>query len=172
MSQRVRWQTAAGIAAVGLFAAACSSSGGGTSGGGTTTKAATSSVVIEAHSAPSGTFLTDGAGKALYMFDSDSSTKSSCDDQCLHYWPLVFGKPTAGSGVTQSKLGTITTAGAAQITYAGHPLYYYVGDSKPGQTSGQGLDDFGAQWWLLAPSGSPVTSGGSSDSSGGYGYGG
>jgi predicted lipoprotein with Yx(FWY)xxD motif len=114
-------------------------------------------VVVQTRSGPLGSYLTDGAGKTLYMFASDTSTKSSCSGQCLTYWPPLNGTPKAGSGVTASKLTTITgTNGAKQVAYAGHPLYYYAADSKPGDITGQNNDTFGAKWWLVAPSGQAI----------------
>jgi predicted lipoprotein with Yx(FWY)xxD motif len=114
-----------------------------------------------------GSYLTDKSGKTLYMFASDSPTKSSCNSACLNYWPPLTGPAKAGSGVAAGKLGTITTAGKKQVTYAGHPLYLYTLDSKPGDTSGQGSTNFGAKWWMLAPSGKPITGAGASGGSGG-----
>ena len=187
---RVRDRKAARIAGVGavlmaapLVLAACGSSGGGSSaagGGGHSPVAKTTSTTVEVHSSPMGSYLTDQSGKTLYMFASDTATKSSCNSACLSYWPLVQGPAKAGSGVTARKLGTITTDGKKQATYAGHPLYYYAADKSPGQTSGQGTTFFGAKWWILAPSGKPITStstsggsaGSSSSSSGGGGGGG
>jgi len=91
------------------------------------------------------------------MFASDTPTKSTCTGSCLSFWPPLDGKATAGSGVTASKLGTITgTNGSAQVTYAGHPLYYYAADKKPGDVKGQGSNQSGALWWILAPSGAPI----------------
>jgi hypothetical protein len=88
----------------------------------------------------------------------------------------VKGPAAAGSGVSAGKLSTITTSGTKQTTYAGHPLYYYSGDKKAGDTTGQGSTNFGARWWMLAPSGHPITtsgtSGGSSSSSSAGGGGG
>jgi hypothetical protein len=78
------------------------------------------------------------------------------------------------SGQAQrAKLATIArTDGTRQVTYAGHPLYYYVGDTKPGEANGQGLTDFGARWSLVTPAGKPVTAGSSSSNSGHGGGGG
>jgi predicted lipoprotein with Yx(FWY)xxD motif len=119
-----------------------------------------------------GTFLTDGQGRSLYMFASDTATKSSCTGQCLTYWPPVTGTATASGAAKSSLLGTI--ASTHQVTYGGHPLYTYAGDKAPGDTTGQGSDNFGAKWWLLTPSGQPITStttsSGSSSSGGGIGY--
>jgi predicted lipoprotein with Yx(FWY)xxD motif len=123
--------------------------------------AGAASVLVRARSGPLGTFLTDGSGKTLYMFASDTATKSTCSGACLTYWPPLnaAGGAKAGSGAKASELGTITgTNGAKQVSYGGHPLYYYAGDRKPGDTSGQDTNGFGAKWWVLAPSGKPITS--------------
>jgi hypothetical protein len=71
----------------------------------------------------------------------------------------VKGAPTAGVGATASDLGTISRSdGTKQVTYAGHPLYYFVGDKAAGQTSGEGSNGFGAPWYLVAPTGKQITS--------------
>ena len=170
------WAVGAALAA-GLVLSACSSSGG--SGGGTTAAAggggtgsasgSTSSITVVTRSGPLGNYLTDGSGKTLYMFASDTPTKSTCTGSCLSFWPPLDGKATAGSGVTASQLGTITgTNGAAQVTYAGHPLYHYAADKKPGDVKGQGSNQSGALWWILTPSGAPIESTAPAGGGGGY----
>jgi predicted lipoprotein with Yx(FWY)xxD motif len=169
--------------AVALFASACASSS--TSSGGGPTNAAggnaaapsgkAAAVMIESHHGAMGTFLTDSTGKALYMFAVDTATKSHCAGACLTYWPPLTTSGTAKvSGAASS--GKITTIpagnGSKQVVYAGHPLYYYKGDSAPGDTHGQGLNDFGGLWWLLTPAGRPITSSSGSSSSGSSGGGG
>jgi predicted lipoprotein with Yx(FWY)xxD motif len=90
--------------------------------------------------------LTNSKGLTLYWFAPDSSSASRCTGSCAAYWPPVFGKATAGAGVTGT-LGTITRPdGTTQATYDGHPLYTYVGDSGPGQASGNNLDLNGGLW--------------------------
>lgn len=170
--------------ALALVATACSS--GGHSGGsspvaGTATAGGQATTTVMTHSGPMGTFLTDAAGKSLYMFASDTATKSTCSGACLSYWPplTASGAVRASGSVTTSKLKTITRSdGTKQVTYAGHPLYYYRGDTAPGDTNGQGSSNFGAKWWLLTPSGAPITgssapasSSSSSSSGGGGGWG-
>jgi predicted lipoprotein with Yx(FWY)xxD motif len=91
----------------------------------------------------------------------DSAGKSACSGACAGAWPPLpaSGTVTASGGVKAAGLGTITRSdGTKQATYDGHPLYYFSGDSGPGQDSGQGSDGFGAKWWLVAPSGSAITS--------------
>jgi len=103
--------------------------------------------------------LVDAKGRTLYLFEKDKSGKSACYGQCTKYWPplLTIGKPTAAAGVKASLLGTTRrTNGAMQVTYAHHPLYRYAGDTAPGQTTGQGSDNFGAEWYVVAPSGKKI----------------
>lgn len=171
---RLRFQLRAGAAAaaVALLASACGSSSGGSAGSGgsvgaggggagavsgTAAAHAAAAPTVKIRSAGGMTFLTDQSGKALYLFASDTSSRSTCTGACLRYWPVLQGTAKAGNGVAAAKLGSITTNGVRQVTYAGHPLYYYAGDSAPGQTSGQGLDDFGAKWWLVSPAGNAIT---------------
>jgi predicted lipoprotein with Yx(FWY)xxD motif len=178
----------AGMAAALLVASACSSktntaSGGtATSGASTATtasaqagsRAATGGAMISTTKGSLGTFLVDAQGRTLYLFAADTSTTSTCYDACATYWPpaLTSGKPTAGSGVDSSKLGTTTRKdGSLQVTYGGHPLYTFLKDKKSGDTTGQGSNNFNAKWWVVGTDGNAITaaSGGGS-SSGGYTY--
>jgi predicted lipoprotein with Yx(FWY)xxD motif len=105
--------------------------------------------------------LTDAQGKTLYWFAIDTSSKSNCSGSCATFWPPVKGPVTAGSGVTGT-LGTITRSdGTKQATYIGHPLYTYAGDSAGGQTTGQGLSQFGAPWYVVSPGGTAILTAGS-----------
>ena len=107
-----------------------------------------------------GTILVDEDGKTLYLFVADKGTASTCYTSCATIWPpvLTTGAPQAGTGATASLLGTTTrTDGKVQVTYAGHPLYYFVQDKKAGDTTGQGVDGFGGLWWVLSPSGAAIT---------------
>jgi predicted lipoprotein with Yx(FWY)xxD motif len=107
-----------------------------------------------------GTILVDGKGKTLYLFAADKSTKSTCTGACAQAWPplLTTGSAKAGKGAKKSLLGTTNRSGGKkEVTYNGHPLYYYAGDSKAGQTNGQGLNQFGALWYVLNPAGKQVT---------------
>jgi predicted lipoprotein with Yx(FWY)xxD motif len=97
--------------------------------------------------------LTDAKGLTLYSFAPDTSDKSACYGSCAAYWPPVTGSPSAGPGVTGA-LGTLTrTGGAIQATYDGHPLYTYIGDSAPGQDSGNNLNLNGGLWHIVPVSG-------------------
>jgi predicted lipoprotein with Yx(FWY)xxD motif len=171
---------AAGLAALAAVVAGCggaSKAAAGTSGSRGPQHGASQSVVIGTRTGPLGSYLTDGSGHALYMFASDSSTKSTCSGQCATYWPplLAKGKAATSGGVGSAKLGTIARSdGSKQVTYDGRPLYYFALDKGPGQTTGQGLSDFGAKWWLLTSAGTPITRAapGGTPSSGGSSYGG
>ena len=102
------------------------------------------------------------------MFASDTSTKSACSGTCAMYWPpLTTGSTAHAMGkATSGKLATITRSdGSKQVTYNGHPLYLFKQDSAAGDTKGQGSTTFGAKWWLLAPSGKPITDAASGSSS-------
>jgi predicted lipoprotein with Yx(FWY)xxD motif len=108
---------------------------------------------------PAGTYLVDGTGKSLYLFAIDTGGKSRCSGPCAQAWPPLTtkGQPKAGSGVTASKLTTTTRSdGSTQVVYAGHPLYFFAGDTSAGATNGQGINNFGGQWWLVAPAGTAI----------------
>jgi predicted lipoprotein with Yx(FWY)xxD motif len=107
-----------------------------------------------------GTYLTDGQGKSLYYFLADTGTTSTCSGPCAAAWPplITVGAPKAGPGVDATKLSTTPRSGnATQVTYAGHPLYLFAGDRAAGDTTGQGLNNFGALWWLVSPQGTSIT---------------
>ena len=106
-----------------------------------------------------GTVLVDAKGRTLYLFEKDKPTASTCNGSCAAVWPPLTstGAPAAGHGVLKGKLGSVKRSdGSAEVTYAGHPLYTYAGDTKAGQVKGQGLDQFGAEWYVLNPSGQKV----------------
>ena len=162
--RRLGWSV--GLAALALVAAACSgggsSSGAGLYGAGpTASSGASMAAAVDLRGSDLGRILVDGQGRTLYLFEADTAGKSNCHGACASAWPpyLSSGTPNAGAGVTAGQLGTIPGDGGAQVTYHGHPLYYYAGDSEPGDTTGQGLDQFGARWYVVAPSGDRVTTG-------------
>lgn len=105
-----------------------------------------------------GTFLVDGAGMTLYLFTADGEGTPTCYDACAVAWPPMTADTAevAASGqVDAALIGTVErNEGTAQVTYNGHPLYYYADDEEPGETDGQGVDD---AWYVLAPDGSAVT---------------
>ena len=106
-----------------------------------------------------GKFLVDGQGRTIYLFEADKSTASTCSGACAAAWPPVTasGMPMAGSGVSQSLLGTTKRAdGTEQVTYNGHPLYYFAADTGAGMVKGQGSKEFGAGWYVLNAKGSKI----------------
>jgi predicted lipoprotein with Yx(FWY)xxD motif len=108
-----------------------------------------------------GSILATGRGLTVYMFTRDSLNHDTCVaiSGCTGIWPLVTssGRPTLGPGVKRSLVGAITLPGGVrQVTYAGHPLYTYLGDSGPGDTSYVGQSQFGGKWFALSPSGHSV----------------
>jgi predicted lipoprotein with Yx(FWY)xxD motif len=114
---------------------------------------------VETRKGDLGTYLTNGAGRTLYLFAADHDHKSTCTGSCATTWPplITKGKPTAGGKARPGKLGTVKRQdGSKQVTYGGHPLYYYAGDASAGQTTGEGLDSYGAKWWVVSPAGKPI----------------
>jgi predicted lipoprotein with Yx(FWY)xxD motif len=114
------------------------------------------------HSSGFGKVLFDGRGFVLYAFTKDPRGRSACKGACAAAWPpyVVRGAVRAGTGVNGSLLGTIRRAnGARQVTYAGRPLYFYVGDKRPGQILCQNVSEFGGLWLVMRPSGKLVRSG-------------
>ena len=108
---------------------------------------------------PLGRILVDSKGITLYDFPPDKGTKSVCYGACAALWPplITNGKPVAGPGVKSSLLGTTKRSdGKFEVTYNGHPLYYFVSDRKPGQTTGQGVNQFGGPWWVISPAGKEI----------------
>jgi predicted lipoprotein with Yx(FWY)xxD motif len=93
----------------------------------------------------------------VYLFEGDTGRASSCTGACATVWPAVTGQPKASGRALSADLGTITRPdGTTQVTYKGHPLYLYAKDKDDGDTYGQGLKSFGADWYVLAPSGNKV----------------
>ena len=188
MTRIRRLKLLAGFAAVPVVALVIAGCGGGGGGGRnasaatpTTTTGQTATVGIA--KTDLGSILVNSDGHTLYVFQKDSGTMSSCSGPCSMEWPAltVNGKPTAGTGVNAGMLGTSQRSdGGTQVTYSGHPLYTFEGDSSSGDTNGQGLTDFGGAWHVLSASGNPVTSqststssstsSSSSGGSGGYSY--
>ena len=153
-----------------LVAAGCGSSNGSSTAA--ARAPAKSSSTVSVASTGLGKILVDPQGRTLYLFEKDAGTKSTCSGGCATAWPPLrtSGKPTAGSGAKASLLGTTPRSdGKPQVTYNGHPLYLYQDDSKAGDTNGQGLNAFGAEWYVLSPTGNEITTT-SSSSGGGNGY--
>jgi len=154
---------AAATFAIALVSTACGSSAYSAGGYGASTAATTatrvSTATVGVRHTSLGRVIVDSKGRTLYLFEKDTSRRSACSGQCAQFWPplLTHGAPVARTGVKQSLLGKIRRAdGTQQVTYAGHPLYLYVGDSKPGQTNGEGSQEFGAGWDVLSASGKKI----------------
>jgi len=178
---------AAGAAALALAAAGCGSSGGGSSSsssssgsGGSSASGSSSSgggaTVAVKTEGTLGKILVDNQGRTLYLFEKDNGPTSTCYQACAGVWPpfTTSGKPKAGGGASGSQLATTQRKdGKTQAVYHGHPLYYYSPDAQqPGSTKGEGLKQFGAEWYVLSPAGAKVEqkgSGSSGSSSGGGG---
>ncbi len=159
------------VAALGL--AACSNNGYG--GGGSSSSAAppaTGAATVATASVGSlGTVLVDGTGRTLYLFESDTGSTSTCTGGCAATWPALMtdGDPISGDGASASMLGTSASpAGGTQVTYNGHPLYLYSGDSASGQANGEGM---GGVWYAVTADGTSAQPG-ASGTGGGGGYGG
>ena len=132
---------------------ASSESGSTEAGGGAESGAG---VVSLGNAQKLGMVLVDSNGMTLYDFHKDKGTTSSCYGACAKGWPpmLTEGEPTVGNGASASKLGTTERKdGTTQVTYAGHPLYTFVEDKKPGEANGNDVSAFGAQWYALKGSG-------------------
>ena len=134
----------------------------------TASNASATALAISTTKASGGTYLTGSSRRALYLWVADSNGKSSCSGACAQTWSPLITKaaPTASGGAMAADLGMITRSdGSKQVTYKGHPLYYFAADTGPGMTHGQGSNSFGAKWWLVAPSGTAITAKGSSSGS-------
>jgi predicted lipoprotein with Yx(FWY)xxD motif len=161
MRSNIRNATVA-VVAMGLLAAACSKSSTPSTSASTTASSSPSGaggMSIGTASASLGTFLVGPDGKSLYLFEADTSARSTCSGACAQGWPPLTtdGPPVAGSGVMQSLLSTSPRAdGTQQVVYDGHPLYYFAGDTKVGDTNGEGVNAFGAGWDVVSPAGNKI----------------
>ena len=136
---------AAGMTAAGLAVAALVLFGLALTGANSTAPAATGTALKTATISGT-TVLTNAKGFTLYSFAPDTPTASKCYGSCAAYWPPVTGTTTAGQGLP-GKVATIKrTDGTEQLTYNGHPLYTYIGDSAPGQATGNNLNLNGGLW--------------------------
>jgi predicted lipoprotein with Yx(FWY)xxD motif len=147
---------------VALAVAGCGSGGGNSSS--TTASAVGGKATVNLAKTGLGNVLVDAQGHTLYLFKKDAGGKSACFGACANEWAPVraTGKPSVGSGLSASlAMTTARSDGKPEVTYNGHPLYTFDGDQKPGDTSGQGLDDFGGAWYAVSANGSQVTGGAS-----------
>ncbi|TMD87644.1 MAG: hypothetical protein E6I73_14735 [Chloroflexi bacterium] len=148
------------VTVVGLALLVACGSSPAPSAASTPSPAATGTTIAVANDAKLGSILVDGKGITVYLFVADTGTASTCYTSCANIWPPVLtnGAPQAGTGADKSKLGTTTrTDGKVEVTYAGHPLYYFIKDKKAGDTTGQGINGFGGLWWVMSASGEAIT---------------
>jgi predicted lipoprotein with Yx(FWY)xxD motif len=147
----------AALAVVGaLVLAACGGSSTSSSSGASSTpgygaaapkatSSSTSASVVSTKTSSLGTFLVDASGRALYLWDADHGSMSACTAACAQAWP-----PLTTTGTTKR------ADGSREVTYAGHPLYTFSGDTQAGQTTGEGNNGFGAPWWVVTPGGAAL----------------
>jgi predicted lipoprotein with Yx(FWY)xxD motif len=160
------------VASVALLAAACGGASPSAAGGTSSAPATTATTATTTASAPAsgaatgaaltlktmkgsaGIWLTDASGRTLYLYTADKGTTSTCYNACATQWPplTTTGAVTVtGQFTAQKYVGTTTrTDGSKQVTYGGHPLYYFIGDKAPGQTAGQAV---AGVWFLIGPVG-------------------
>jgi predicted lipoprotein with Yx(FWY)xxD motif len=173
---RFRVGSVVAVVGVALTVAACGSSSSSNSAPAPASQASPSSAGLAIGTAKNsmGTYLIGSSGRAVYLWVADTGDRSNCAGECAKAWPPVIAKgtPNAAGGVNAADLGTIARAGGAkQVTYNGHPLYYFAGDPSSGTTRGQGNNGFGAKWWLVSPAGASITSNAAPSSTGSYSYG-
>ncbi len=172
----------ASIGATALVLASCggssSSKSTSSSSGGTKPASSSAATMVSTAKTSLGAVVVDGSGRTLYLFAKDTGPRSTCSGSCAVNWPpfTAASTPKAGGGVQASALSLVRRSdGKRQVVIDGHPLYFFKGDQSAGQLNGQGLDAFGAKWFIVSPSGKSVTGSASSSSSGGsttrgYGY--
>ena len=154
--------------AAAVAAAVAVTGGGGSSGSGSGSAATPASAttgpagvkVVTRHT-KLGNVLVDGRGRTLYLFEKDKGTASTCYGACASVWPpLTTGAKAKASGLHGARLGTTRRKdGKTEVTVAGHPLYTYAGDQRAGDVKGQGLDQFGAEWYVLGANGHKIEDG-------------
>lgn len=128
-------------------------------------------LVLSTAQGTDGTYLTGASGRAVYLWLGDSGATSKCSGSCATSWPPVIAAsaPKTSGAAVAADLGTTKRSdGSMQVTYKGHPLYYFAGDGQAGMTNGQGSTGFGARWWLVSPAGVAITKSASSSGGGGY----
>jgi predicted lipoprotein with Yx(FWY)xxD motif len=138
----------------------------------TTHAAQAKGAVISTANSSLGRLIVKSNGRTLYLFGQDRNGKSACSGQCAVFWPplVTSGKPRVTGGARASLVGTTKRAdGRLQVTYNHHPLYTFTKDTKAGQTNGEGVNAFGAQWFVVSPAGGKIEK--PSNTSGGGGYG-
>jgi predicted lipoprotein with Yx(FWY)xxD motif len=143
-----------------IVVSGCGSTNGTSYSAGAATPPSAANSAIATKSGALGTYLVDAKGRTLYLFEADKPNVSNCSSACLSIWPAfsATGKaPVVKGGSVAGKLGVTKPGnGKSIVTYNGHPLYYYAGDQKPGDTTGQGLNQFGGGWYVVTPAGGKI----------------
>jgi predicted lipoprotein with Yx(FWY)xxD motif len=146
-----------------LYGTSASASPGGSTGAASPSPGSPApSATVGIRNTPLGQILVDANGKTLYLYEADKGATSACYDQCASVWPplTAAGALTAGQGVNQSLLSTTARKdGSMEVVYNGHPLYYFVSDRQAGDTTGQALKSFGADWYVLSAAGTKIDNG-------------
>jgi predicted lipoprotein with Yx(FWY)xxD motif len=151
MKHKITLLSIAASLAVTLIAAGLTGSASGSS--------SAAGAKVGSRTSPLGRILVDARGRTLYLFEKDKRRVSTCYRACASIWPplTTTGKPLAVRGAHAALLGTTKRKSRkVEVTYAGHPLYLYAGDAKRGDTRGEGLNQFGAKWYVLSPSGKKI----------------
>ena len=126
---------------------------------GTSAPSAAAAASVALRTTPLGQILVDGSGRTLYLFEADKAGMSNCYGDCASVWPplLASSTPVAGAGLDQMLLTTTARKdGSMEVVYNGHPLYYFVSDKQAGDTTGQAISSFGADWYALSAGGNKV----------------
>jgi predicted lipoprotein with Yx(FWY)xxD motif len=129
--------------------------------------------IVSSASTSLGRVLVNAPGHTLYLFEKDKNGMSACAGKCASFWPplIAAAKPRAGAGVKAALLGTTKRAdGRMQVTYNHHPVYTFVKDTKKGQTSGEAISAFGADWYAISPAGAKIGKSAAGAGSGGYAH--
>jgi predicted lipoprotein with Yx(FWY)xxD motif len=148
--------TLLGLAIVQLSALGVAGCGGGGDGSQSSDRTPT----LRVANTELGDVLIDSENRTVYLFKGDKDAKSTCFGACAHEWPPLRAtrKPTVGTGAKAAMVGTTKRSdGKPQVTYNGHPLYLFTGDNAPNATNGQGVTAFGAQWFVVSPTGNQVS---------------
>jgi predicted lipoprotein with Yx(FWY)xxD motif len=161
----------AAIASLGLVASACGSEEKDSNGAAASPSKAPATAeparkkkkrkgpLVKVMKSDYGRVLFDGKGRALYLFTRDKGKRSRCDGACAKAWPpfLARAKPRARKPADRELLGTVKRKnGKKQVTYNGHPLYYYVGDDEPGEILCQDVEEYGGRWYVVTAGGEAV----------------
>ena len=158
--RRARLPVAGGILAIAAIAAVATVIAVTSSGSAWASRHVAPTSALSLRQTQLGTTLADAQGRTLYLFEGDKPNRSTLSSAGQAVWPPFTSatRPQSLTGVMAGSVGTIRGPGGEfQITYHGHPLYYFVGDRGPGQTHGQGLNEFGALWYVLNADGRAVT---------------